>query len=85
MKILKHQEMPCRDFVECVTMYIEGTLSRRDRRRLEQHLAECGPCTLYLEQLRDTLQVAGKIEPDEVPAHMREELVRVFERWRAPL
>ena len=33
--------MSCREFVELVTEYLEGTLSWRQRRRFEKHLAAC--------------------------------------------
>jgi anti-sigma factor RsiW len=77
--------MPCRDFVECVTMYLEGTLGRSDRKRLEAHLRECEPCALYLEQLRHTMQITGKLEPEPVPGHVKDDLARIFTQWKGPL
>src|SRR5947209_10781737 len=45
-------EMVCIELVELVTDYFEGALSEGDRRRFEEHLAACGPCVRYVEQLR---------------------------------
>ena len=46
-----------------VTDYLEGALSRRDRRRIEHHLAGCPHCTAYLEQMRETLRLTGRSCP----------------------
>ncbi len=50
----------CRDAVELVSDYLDGTLSRRQRRRLEKHLAGCDACTAYLEQMRATIAASGQ-------------------------
>ena len=39
--------MTCREFVELVTDYLEGTLPDSERVRMEAHLAECDGCTGY--------------------------------------
>ena len=36
----------CREFVELVTDYLEGSLPRETRTRFEAHLAECEVCEL---------------------------------------
>lgn len=74
-------EMACAEFVERVTDYLEGALSADDLRRLEDHLAACDPCNVYLEQLRTTLLLAGELREDDVPLDMRGRLMDVFSRW----
>jgi predicted MFS family arabinose efflux permease len=44
----------CVDVVELLTDYLEGALGKLARRRVDNHLAGCGPCRLYLEQMRQT-------------------------------
>ena len=41
MLSLRRRDIVCQQAVELVTDYLEGTLSRRDRRRFESHLAAC--------------------------------------------
>lgn len=77
-----HREMPCLEFVERVTDYLEDALTPGDRTRLEEHLGECTACALYLEQLRTTLVLAGELREEDVSPAMRAELLQVFERWR---
>ena len=57
-------EMPCRELVEVITDYLEDRLSPVDRARFEAHLAECEACRTYLEQLRQTIRVLGRL-PEE--------------------
>lgn len=71
-------EMPCRDFVECVTLYLEGGLPLDDVVRLEAHLAECDDCRLYLEQLRATMAASGRVEVDRLDDHAKEHLLDAF-------
>ena len=73
----------CREFVELVTDYLEGTLPERERLRFEAHLAECDGCTGYLEDMRRlvvTLHETPAPSPD--PA-TREALLRAFRDLRA--
>ena len=51
--------LSCRELVELVTAYLEGTLPAGARKRFEAHLAECDGCTTYLEQMRTTIRLSG--------------------------
>jgi anti-sigma factor RsiW len=76
--------MNCRQVVELMTEYLEGTLPAADRQRFEQHLAGCDGCTRYLEQLRVSLKVMGRLgQPQAVPEDVERELLRAFRDWRA--
>jgi predicted anti-sigma-YlaC factor YlaD len=75
-------EMPCAEFVERVTDYLEDALDAVDRRRLEEHLDACRHCREYLDQLRTTLRLCGALTPDDVTDGMRADLVTAFARWR---
>jgi anti-sigma factor RsiW len=73
----------CQEAVELVTDYLEGALSRRDRARLEAHLDGCPHCHEYLEQMRATIAALGRVEPDELAPEVRDELVSLYQAWRA--
>jgi anti-sigma factor RsiW len=78
----RRRDIVCRQAVELMTDYLEGALSRRDRDRLEAHLADCEHCTTYLEQLRTTIAVLGHVEAESLPPETQDELVRLYRRWR---
>ena len=59
MPSLAPPKMTCRELVQLITDYLEGGLSRRDRRRFERHLRDCDGCPTYVEQMRETVRVAG--------------------------
>jgi anti-sigma factor RsiW len=77
------EHMACQELVEVITEYLEGTLPAGDRGRFEAHLALCEPCVVYLDQMRTTIAVAGRIPHDELPAPMRDKLLAAFRGWRA--
>jgi anti-sigma factor RsiW len=77
----------CRELVELVTAYFEGTLSWRQRRRFEKHIAGCQWCTRYLEQMETTIRVVGRIDEESISPEARDALLGAFSDWTggAPL
>ena len=73
----------CKELVELVTDYLEGRLSRRDRKRFERHIGMCDGCTNYLEQMRRTIAATGRLTEESIPVHARDELLATFRNWRA--
>jgi anti-sigma factor RsiW len=76
-------EMPCRELVERLSDLFEDALPERDRMRLEAHLAECDDCAVYLEQMRETLRLVGRIELDRLRPEARDALTEAFDAWAA--
>jgi anti-sigma factor RsiW len=79
----RRSDLVCQQAVELVTDYLEGTLSRDDRRRFEGHLANCPHCTEYLAQMRVTIELAGRVTPEDLPPYMQDEFIAVYRQWRA--
>jgi anti-sigma factor RsiW len=77
------QELTCRELVELVTDYLEGTLPDRDRDRFEAHIAGCDGCTNYLFQIRETIRLTGMLTEDQIPVEQRDALLDAFRGWRA--
>jgi anti-sigma factor RsiW len=74
----------CREFVELVTDYLEGTLPEAERVRFEAHLEDCDGCAGYLEDMRrlvGSLNEAPQPPPDRAT---REALLRAFRDLRGP-
>ena len=82
MLFRRRRDVVCREAVELVTDYLEGALSGRDRARLEAHLAACPHCTEYLAQMRVTIAVIGRVEPESLEPEARDELVSLYRRWQ---
>jgi anti-sigma factor RsiW len=75
-------ELACRELVELVTEYLEGTLAPGERRRFEVHLAGCRGCRTYLEQMRQTVVALGRLTEADVAPEAEEALRRAFRRWK---
>jgi anti-sigma factor RsiW len=76
------REIGCTELVELVTAYLDDSLSRRDRRRFEAHIAGCENCTAYLEQMRVMIEATGQLGEDDLDPAARDELLGAFRGWR---
>ena len=83
MRLLSHRDLVCQQVVELVTDYLEGALSRSQRRRFEAHLAGCEHCTEYLAQMRATIALTGRLQAEDLSPEMREEFSSIYRRWRS--
>jgi anti-sigma factor RsiW len=78
------RELTCRDIVELVTAYLEDALDAADRERFEEHLVFCDGCNNYLEQMQQTVRLAGRVKvTEEIPAELEARLLEAFRGWRA--
>lgn len=75
-------ELVCQEVVELVTDYLEGALTRGQRRRFERHLAGCEHCTEYLAQMRATIRLTGRLRITDLTPAMREDFVLLYRGWR---
>jgi anti-sigma factor RsiW len=74
--------MPCIEFVELVTDYLDGVLPARERRAFEHHLTLCDGCDSYLEQMRETRRLTGAVGVDDVPDEGVETLMAAFRAYQ---
>ncbi|MDQ3412638.1 MAG: zf-HC2 domain-containing protein [Chloroflexota bacterium] len=75
-------ELTCRELVELVTDYLEGTLPAADRQRFEAHLLNCDECPIYVDQMRLTIRAVGALTEEHIPPVARDELLRRFGDWK---
>jgi anti-sigma factor RsiW len=72
----------CRDAVELVTEYIEGVLDAGDRARFEGHLGCCDWCGAYVELMRVTVRVVGRVDRDVLDPEVERGLLDAFRGWK---
>ena len=73
----------CREFVEVLTDYLEGGLDAGERADVERHVVICRGCSNYVEQMRSTIDLLGRIAAvapadEPVPA-----VLAIFRQWQA--
>jgi anti-sigma factor RsiW len=83
MLLRRRDDLVCQQVVELVTDYLDGALSRSDRKRFEGHLRNCPNCSAYLVQMRATITATGTLGPDDLSPDARREFTELFHRWRA--
>jgi anti-sigma factor RsiW len=76
------REISCQEIVELVTDYLEDTLPRDERKAFEEHLAGCPHCTSYLDQMRQTIRLTGRLTEEALEPELREKLLAAFADFR---
>ena len=76
--------LTCQELTELITDYLEGRLPLARRLSFQMHLGMCRNCRAYVEQMRATLRAVGatRAQESEMPAEVRDELMRRFRDWK---
>ena len=77
------EQLSCRELVELVTAYLEGALSAEETDRFEDHIGRCTGCAAYLEQIRQTIALAGRLTPESLSPEAEHALLDAFRGWRS--
>ena len=75
--------MSCKEFVEIITDYLEGTMTFFQRARFHLHLGMCLGCRVYLRQMRQTIRTLGRLPEQPPPPEIREQLLQRFRSWKS--
>ncbi len=75
------RDIACREAVAFISDYLDQNLTGRERRRLERHLAGCGACSAYLEQMKETIALTGTVTVEDMSQEALDELVEVYLRF----
>ena len=77
-------EITCQQVVEIITDYLEDALDPGDRLEVEEHLALCPGCQVYLEQMRATVRALGHVPIDTLSEQAQADLMLAFRKFRRP-
>lgn len=75
-------DLNCNELVELVTDYLEGVMALEDRARFDAHLAICEGCTTFLEQIRATVALTGRLTEESLEPAARDGLLQAFRAWK---
>ena len=59
-------DIACKDVVELITAYLDGTLPDDVHMQIVTHLAGCDGCQNVLAQWRTVIDLAGRLSEDDV-------------------
>ena len=74
--------LTCKELVELVTEYLEGTLPLEEQNRFEAHLIGCEGCTHYLDHMRRTIRLMGMLTEESIEPGARDEILLLFRDWK---
>jgi anti-sigma factor RsiW len=74
--------LACIEVVELVSDYLDGALDPETHRRVDEHLALCPHCQVYVEQVRDTVRSLRHLPAEELPEQAVAELEAAFAAFR---
>jgi anti-sigma factor RsiW len=78
---VKFEQLSCQELVELVTDYLERALSVEEHERVEQHLETCHGCHTYVEQMRQTIELTGRLTVADVSPEAELALLEAFRAW----
>jgi anti-sigma factor RsiW len=78
------RDLTCKELVELITGYLDGSLRGRQRRRFESHLAGCDGCTRYMRQMQATIRATGRLTEEQVTEEQKTVLLAAFRGWATP-
>ena len=76
------RELTCAELVELVTEYLDGGLTTDDAERFEEHLTLCPACVAHFDQMRETIEVTGRLREQDLAPGLADELLAAFRGWR---
>ena len=79
---IEPDELTCLELVELVTDYLEDMLPPDVLARFEAHLIECDDCPMYIDQLRTTIRLVGRLSESDVTPESRSILLGHFQIWK---
>lgn len=88
--MIRHSTLRCAGARECVSLELDGELSRLERARLEHHLARCAGCRAFAASVRVAVEAVRTAPPErparpvQLPPRHRSPLARPLLRLAAP-
>jgi len=76
-------DLTCRDGVEMLMDYLEGTLRPPEREAIEAHVTGCPRCVAFIESYRRTPSILRAATAEALPADLARSLRRFLAARRA--
>lgn len=74
--------MNCKQILAALGDYVDGDLDPQVCQALRVHLADCNPCRIVVDNVRQTITLYKSGRPVELPAELHERLRRLLrDRW----
>jgi anti-sigma factor (TIGR02949 family) len=68
-------ELRCREIIDLLADYLDGSLPSETAKNLEAHLEGCPPCIAFVNTYRGTVNVVRRLSAAEIPPELRDRLI----------
>jgi anti-sigma factor RsiW len=65
----------CRECVDLLGDYVDGTLAKHQAELLEWHLEACAPCVAFVNTYRGTVDAARRLRQATMPPELHQRLI----------
>ncbi len=72
----------CKEITDLLADYLEGSLDQQTVQALEAHFSGCRTCDNFLETYRTTTTFVRDLGGEEVPAELKERIIRFVREHR---
>jgi anti-sigma factor RsiW len=75
--------MKCEELLKVLSDYVDGDVDPSICQQFEEHLADCDPCQVVVDNIRKTITLYRGGEPYRLPEEFHQRLCHVLrEKWR---
>ncbi len=75
--------LTCKDFLRELSDFLDESLDKELRAKLEKHIAECPNCWVIADTTRKTIKIFKRMDAYQVPADVQSRLMAALERKMA--
>jgi hypothetical protein len=65
----------CRECVDLLADYVDGTLPKHQAELLDWHLEGCAPCVAFVNTYRGTVDAARRLRQTTMPPELHQKLI----------
>jgi anti-sigma factor RsiW len=76
--------MNCEELLAALNEYVDGNIDPGICSAFQEHLKDCNPCQIVVDNIRKTITLYKAGEPFELPAEFHQKLCGLLrDRWRS--
>ena len=76
--------MKCEELLAALNEYVDGDLDPGICEAFEEHLKDCNPCQIVVDNIRQTITLYKAGKPVELPVELHNQLhAALRDRWKA--
>ena len=75
--------LTCKEFLDGLSDFLDGTIEGEVRKQLDAHVTECPNCWVIVDTTKKTLQIYKGMEPQPISPELHSRLMKALEKKMA--